>query len=217
MTIFSRYLMWIVFSLCCKMHAAQEVLIVIDMQEKYCEGLDGLVKNVVDEIDRSLTNGNYVFIVTMDEKWPHAGPLRQEMSDLIETRPKSESESESKRIRKFSKIHPDGSLEILRTIEKEIGLENIRRMRVCGVYTEACVCATVCGLLEHICINKLSIPILVLASLCAAGPDSEIDKICGSYSRDRHRKALEYMSSFEGVTICEGRTAEPSLPSNDDS
>lgn len=110
-------------------------LVVVDMQEAFeaaCE--PDVIIGVTQEILRTKQRGGAIIIV----EYRDCGDTHSGFSKLLRNYP------HKARIRKRD---DDGSLEVLRTIRRR-GF-NDQWLRVCGVNSDCCVCATVIGLLER--------------------------------------------------------------------
>lgn len=109
------------------------MLLVIDMQPGFKTSLQ-VMKQVTKEVAKAAGAGEDIIFLEYLETWPKGksfGRTHQEIRDA----------AKGANVRRCTKKHDDGSKSVLRH------LKNVMHLKVCGVNGDACVIATVEGIL----------------------------------------------------------------------
>jgi len=129
----------------------KNALVIIDIQTFFigafyrCQ-LDRLIKNISREINIAKRNKDVIIFVEYNPE--HYGPTNATLRQLVKNYPFSIF---------IEKEFRDGSSEIVDLINTDDRLKNVNKLKVCGVYIEQCVKATVNGLAEKNVKNQIDL------------------------------------------------------------
>lgn len=166
------------------------VLIVIDVQPWYKKAATLVEDAVVKEIKKAKRNREPIVIVLYGNRTQPTKKLREVLAGhkYIEVR---KNEDDGGLALYAWLVHSSNRVSYRLTDGQRLNLDAIKRVKVCGVNTAACVIKTVKSL------SYLRFPIKVLSYACATRFDFKTEE----QSNKRHEKALERMSTWKNVEV----------------